>query len=79
MLKKLFMVGMLGASALSLSAAWAHGDNEPNHGGVVQAAGGLSFELVAQGNAGTIYVEDHGRPRSTAGMTGKLTALNGRE
>jgi hypothetical protein len=56
----------------------AHGD-KPKHGGVVQAASDLSFELVNKDGKATIYVEDHGKPVSTVGATGKLTVLNGAE
>ena len=43
----------------------------------MQAASDLSFELVPKGDVATIYIEDHGKPLSTAGMTGKLIVLNG--
>ena len=56
----------------------AHGE-KPKHGGVIQAANDLSFELVNKDGKATIYVEDHGKPVSTAGATGKLTVLNGAE
>lgn len=56
----------------------AHGD-KPKHGGVVQAASDLSFELVNKDGNAIIYVEDHGKKLSTAGATGKLTVLNGAE
>jgi hypothetical protein len=78
MIKTLFVVLALGASALSFNTAFAHAD-KPKHGGVVQAASDLSFELVMKGNVATIYIEDHGKPFPTAGMTGKLTVLNGTE
>lgn len=77
-MKKFLAVMVLGASALSFNAVLAHTD-KPKHGGVVQAASDLSFELVPKGDAATIYVEDHGKPLPTAGMTGKLTVLNGTE
>lgn len=78
-MKKLITVLVLGFSVLAVNAAWAHGGVKPKHGGVVQAAGDLSFELTATDNGVTIYVEDHGKPLDTAGMTGKLTVLNGSE
>jgi hypothetical protein len=56
----------------------AHGE-KPKHGGVIQAADDLSFELVNKDGKATIYVEDHGKPVSTAGASGKLTVLNGAE
>ncbi len=78
-MKKLITVLVLGISVLAFNAAWAHGGVKPKHGGVVQAAGDLSFELAATDNGVTIHVEDHGKPLDTAGMTGKLTVLNGSE
>ena len=78
MIRKICVLVALGASALSFNTASAHTD-KPKHGGVVQAASDLSFELVSKGDAATIYVEDHGKPFATAGMSGKLTVLNGTE
>ena len=78
MIKKFCVFVALGAAALTFNTASAHTD-KPKHGGVVQAASDLSFELVAKGDVATIYVEDHGKPFATAGMSGKLTVLNGTE
>lgn len=78
MIKTLLLILAFGASALSFNTAFAHTD-KPKHGGVIQAASDLSFELVPKGDVATIYVEDHGKPVATAGMTGKLTVLNGSE
>lgn len=39
----------------------------------------LSFELVPQGDGVILYVEDHGKPVPTAGMSGKLLVTNGLE
>jgi hypothetical protein len=78
-MKKLLTVLVMSLCTLAVNAASAHGGAEPKHGGVVQAAGDLSFELTARDNGATIYVEDHGKPLSTAGMTGRLTVLNGGE
>ena len=73
-----FLVSVaLGVVMLS-NSTFAHTE-KPKHGGVVQAASDLSFELVAKGDVATIYVEDHGKPFTTAGMSGKLTVLNGTE
>lgn len=33
--------------------------------------------MEKKGGKATIYVEDHGKPVSTAGASGKLTVLNG--
>jgi hypothetical protein len=67
------------AMAIAVSGnVYAHGD-KPKHGGIVQAASDLSFEMVNKENATLIYVEDHGKKLSTEGATGKLTVLNGKE
>ena len=78
MIQKLFAVIAVATSVLSFNGAFAHGE-KPKHGGVVQVASDMSFELVSKGDVATIYVEDHGKPVSTAGMNGKLTVLNGTE
>jgi hypothetical protein len=79
MTRKLFMVVVLGLSALSFNAAFAHGDAKAKHGGVVAMASDLGFELVGTPTGAAIYVEDHGKPMVPTGMTGKLTVLNGAE
>jgi hypothetical protein len=58
--------------------ATAH-EATPKHGGVVRTASDMQFELVAKGDATVIYVEDHGKPVPTNGMTGKLTVLQGKD
>jgi len=65
------------AVALGASAASAHDAGPAKFGGTVAAAGDLGFELVSQGDGATLYVDDHGKPKSTEGMTGKLTVLDG--
>ncbi len=79
MMKKLLTVAVLGLSTLSFDAAMAHGDAKAKHGGVVAMASDLGFELVGTPDGAVIYVEDHGKPIAPAGMTGKLTVLNGGE
>lgn len=79
MMKQLFKIALLGAAALSFQAAHAHGGLQPKHGGVVQSASDLSFELVGGADSATLYVEDHGKPFATAGMSGRLTVLQGAE
>ncbi|MFP5430550.1 MAG: hypothetical protein ACLGHE_06160 [Gammaproteobacteria bacterium] len=66
----------LGVAAMGVNVAHAHGGAKPKHGGIVQMASDLSFELVAQPEGAMIYVEDHGKPFDPAGMTGKLTSLS---
>ena len=78
MIKQFCVSVALAVSAVTFNTALAHTD-KPKHGGVVQAASDLSFELVSKGDVATLYVEDHGKPFATAGMSGKLTVLNGTE
>jgi len=63
------------AALLPAPAALAHGGVTPRHGGVVQSANDLSFELVAGDDGATIYIEDHDKPVATAGFGGKLGVL----
>ncbi len=79
MMNKLLTVMVLGLSALSFDAAWAHGEASARHGGVVAKASDLGFELVGTPTGAAIYVEDHGKPMAPTGMRGKLTVLNGTE
>lgn len=79
MMKKLLAVVMLGLSALSWTAAQAHGSAQARHGGVVATTSDLSFELVASPGGAVIYVEDHGKPMAPTGLKGRLTVLNGTE
>jgi hypothetical protein len=79
MMKKLLTLVVLGLSALSFSAAMAHGGAKARHGGVVAFVSDLGFELVATPGGAAIYVEDHGKPMAPTGLKGKLTVLNGAE
>jgi hypothetical protein len=75
MKKWIALITMATVTTLS-SYAFAHGAAS-KHGGIMQSANDLQFELVNNKGAATIYIEDHGRPVSAAGATGKLTVLNG--
>jgi hypothetical protein len=77
-MRKLLSLAALAVSLVVVNSTLAHTE-KPKHGGVVQAASDLSFELVSKGDVATIYIEDHGKPLATAGMSGKLTVLNGTE
>jgi hypothetical protein len=75
-MKRLLSVVALAACSLGLvPLALAHGDGTPKHGGVVQSANDLSFELVGLDSAAMLYLEDHGEPLDTAGFGGKLSVL----
>jgi DNA-binding beta-propeller fold protein YncE len=81
-MKQKIMVWMSVASvaalvSVSTGAALAHGDAKAMHGGMVQVANDLSFELVVDADGATIYLTDHGKPLATKGITGKLTVLQG--
>ena len=76
---KLLAAVVLGLSTLVFNAAQAHGEYKPKHGGVVSAASDLHFELVATSTGAALYIDDHGKPVSPTGMTGKLTVLKGTE
>ena len=67
----------LAAAALAAGPAWAHGDEKPRHGGLVQMAGEIKFELVAKGDTAEVYLDDHGQTIPTNGLSGKLTVLSG--
>lgn len=65
------------ATTLALSGnVMAHG-SKAKHGGIVQTAGDISFELVSKDGKTTIYVDDHGKELPMAGASGTLTVLKG--
>lgn len=59
--------------------AVAHGTAAPTRGGVTAMANDLGFELVPGAEGVTLYVDDHGKPMATTGLTGKLVVLHGAE
>lgn len=77
-MKKLLALVAMAVTVAVSGNVLAHGA-KPKHGGVVQAASDLNFELVTKDGKATIYVEDHGKPVATTGASGKLTVLNGGE
>ncbi len=57
-----------------------HGhDHAPKHGGVVVEAAHMDWELVAKPERIVLHVSDHGKKASTAGASGKLTLLSGKD
>lgn len=69
---------LLVAVCIAVSAsAHAHDGGAAKHGGIVQTANDLQFEMVRKADVVTVYVYDHGRSRPTTGASGKLTVLNG--
>lgn len=77
-MKKLLAFVAVAVTVAVSGKAVAHGE-KPRHGGIVQVASDLSFELVNKDGKATIYVEDHGKPVATVNASGKLTVLNGAE
>jgi hypothetical protein len=75
-MKKLLTALLVGAGALALNTAFAHG-TPAKHGGIVQTVNEVGYELVPQADGALLYVNDHGKPVATAGMSGKLTVLAG--
>ena len=76
---KFLQLLVVAATAFSLNVAMAHGPKAAKFGGTVATAGDLVFELTTQGDTVTVYVDDHGTPLPTTGMSGKLTLLKGTE
>lgn len=73
--KPLIQIALLVLSALAVPPALAHGAGKPRHGGVVQVANDVNFELVAEAEGVTLYLVDHDAPMSSKGVSGKLTVL----
>jgi hypothetical protein len=67
---------LLGVASLTFDAAQAHGGTQPEHGGVVQLVGDMSFELVARADGVELYVEDDGDEVTSADMAAGLTIVD---
>lgn len=76
MQKRHAIAALLGLSMIGFNAH-AHGAPKPQHGGVVQVAADLGFDLVGRGAQAQIFVDDHGKPFNVSQMTGQLTVLQG--
>ena len=78
MLKKFAGLALISlAAATAVAPVWAHGPAQAKHGGVVQKANDLSFEMVSSPTGVVIHIDDHGKPLVPTGMTGQLTILSG--
>lgn len=75
-MKKLIVLSAVTLGLALSGQAFAHGA-KPKHGGIIQSAGDISFELVSIDGKAIIYVDDHGTDLKTAGATGSLTLLTG--
>ena len=58
------------------NTARAHGGTQPEHGGVVQLVGDMTFELVARPDGVELYVEDDGEEVNSAELAAKLTIVD---
>ena len=76
---KLMAAAVLALSALTMNSAMAHGSGKPHHGGIVQMANDVTFELVVEADGATIHLIDHDEPLASKGISGKLTVLRGSE
>ncbi|MFW2353993.1 hypothetical protein [Hydrogenophaga sp.] len=77
MIKTWVSMFTLGLAALSFTAAQADGVAKAKHGGVVQKANDITYELVANVDGAALHIDDHGKPVSVVGASGKLTVLSG--
>jgi hypothetical protein len=73
MLFSFFALALLAAAPFN--TAWAHGGTQPEHGGVVQLVGDMTFELVARPDGVELYVEDDGEEVNSAELAAKLTIV----
>lgn len=64
-------------AALCMTAAQAHGDTKPRHGGIVEVSGDIKFELVVTAAGAELHIDDHGQTVPTAGASGRLTIMSG--
>ena len=73
---KLLNVLLISLGSLLFNApALAHGDETPQHGGVVKVEHEMIFELVRGDSGATLYLRDHGTPYPTEKLTGNVTVL----
>ena len=74
MLFSFFALALLAAAPFN--EALAHGGTQPEHGGVVQLVGDMTFELVARPDGVELFVEDDGEEINSAEFAAKLTIVN---
>ena len=76
--RKTLCVVAIGLAAFAAVPLQAH-EAAALRGGIVRTVSDLQYELVVKGSDASIFVDDHGKPSTTAGMSGKLTVLMGKE
>ncbi|WP_371194601.1 hypothetical protein [Glaciecola sp. SC05] len=57
----------------------AHGSLEPKHGGIVQEAHDMVFELVKEEKSVSLYIRDHGEDYSATDLVASIVVLAGKE
>ena len=74
-----FFAALLVLTLASATApvARAHGGTQPEHGGIVQLVGDMSFELVPAADRVELWVEDDGEEVNSAELAAKLTVVDG--
>ena len=75
-MKKFMFMLVLGCASLAFNVAHGHGNAEPEHGGVLNVVGDMTFELVANATGAELYVEDDGEELSSEGLNAKLTIVS---
>jgi hypothetical protein len=68
---------VLAVGSVSFNTAYAHGGTQPEHGGIVQLVGDMSFELVPAADHVELWVEDDGEEVTSADLAAKLTIVDG--
>jgi len=78
-MKTLFLkVALIAFASLAFNASVsAHGDTEPQHGGVVKVEHEMIFELVREESGVSVYLRDHGKPYPTEKVAGSVIVLAG--
>jgi len=73
--KSLITAALLGIALAP--AVFAAGDHTPKFGGIVAPGKEFDAELVAGPEQITVHLDDHGKPLSSKGATGKIVLLTG--
>ena len=77
LLSSFFALLVLASGSIGFNTALAHGGTQPEHGGIVQLVGDLSFELVPAADHVELWVEDDGEEVTSADLAAKLTIVDG--
>ena len=68
---------VVAVGSVSFNTVSAHGGTQPEHGGIVQLVGDMSFELVPAADHVELWVEDDGDEVNSAELAAKLTVVDG--